>query len=72
MTAVQVDPSGNLWVTNNWKIIPIQNNPGGESIMIFIGIAAPIATLLIGPPRQPTREWPAARMPRMSRATPPG
>ncbi len=43
MTAGAVDPSGNLWVTNNWKIDadPFQN-PGGNAVVILIGAAAPI------------------------------
>ncbi len=42
MTAGAVDPSGNLWVTNNWKIDadPFQN-PGGNAVVILIGAAAP-------------------------------
>ena len=50
MAAVAVDPSGNLWATNNWKVVPPPNNPGGDSIMIFVGIAAPLRTPIIGPP----------------------
>ncbi len=55
VTAVQVDPSGNVWATNNWKFTgtPNRNNPGGEGVVVFIGLAAPIKTPLIGPPEQP-------------------
>ena len=51
MTAGAVDPSGNLWVTNNWKIDvdPFQN-PGGNAVVILIGAAAPLKTPVIGPP----------------------
>jgi hypothetical protein len=51
MTAGAVDPSGNLWLTNNWKIDadPFQN-PGGNAVVIAIGAAAPIKTPVIGPP----------------------
>lgn len=51
MTAGAVDPSGNLWVTNNWKIDvdPFQN-PGGNAVVILIGAAAPVKTPVIGPP----------------------
>jgi sugar lactone lactonase YvrE len=52
-TGVAVDPSGNVWLANNWKTGPIQTNPGGYQIVAFIGLAAPIETPLIGPPRQP-------------------
>lgn len=51
-TGVAVDPSGNVWLTNNWKTIPIQANPGGHQIVAFVGLAAPLKTPLIGPPRR--------------------
>ena len=42
------------WVTNNWKNQPNPlGNPGGYEIVAFIGLAPPIATPLIGPPRKP-------------------
>ena len=44
MTAVPVDMSGNLWATNNWKLVPPLNNPGGDSIVIFVGLAGPCVT----------------------------
>jgi hypothetical protein len=50
-TAVEIDPSGNVWATNNWKKVPIQTNPGGYQVVAFVGIAAPLRTPLIGPPR---------------------
>jgi hypothetical protein len=50
-TGVQIDPSGNVWVCNNWKTIPIQTNPGGYQVVAFVGLAHPIRTPLIGPPR---------------------
>ncbi|NLT06909.1 MAG: hypothetical protein GXY03_11455 [Solirubrobacterales bacterium] len=49
-TAVQIDPAGNVWATNNWKLVPIQANPGGYEIVAFVGAAAPLRTPLIGPP----------------------
>lgn len=51
ITAGQIDPSGNIWITNNWKIDanPFKN-PGGNAIVIAVGAAAPIRTPLIGPP----------------------
>lgn len=49
-TAVQIDPSGNVWATNNWKRIPVQTNPGGYEIVALVGAAAPLKTPLIGPP----------------------
>lgn len=41
-TGLVVDPSGNLWVANNWEEVPLQTNPGGHQIVAFIGIAAPV------------------------------
>jgi hypothetical protein len=52
-TGVAVDSSGNVWLTNNWKDIPIQTNPAGDGLVVFIGLAAPVLTPSIGPPRQP-------------------
>src|SRR5581483_1400579 len=48
ITAGQFDPSGNIWITGNWKIDADPNkNPGGNSVVIAIGAAAPIKTPLI-------------------------
>ncbi len=52
-TAVQVDGSGNVWLANNWKDLPIQTDPAGDGLVVFLGLAAPIHTPLIGTPRQP-------------------
>jgi sugar lactone lactonase YvrE len=41
-TGVVVDPSGNVWVTNNWEIVPVPSNPGGHQIVAFVGMAAPV------------------------------
>jgi hypothetical protein len=51
ITGGQVDPSGNLWLADNWKIDanPLRN-PGGNAVVIAIGAAAPIRTPIIGPP----------------------
>lgn len=51
-TGVQVDPSGNVWVANNWKTNPLpRRNPGGYQMVVFVGLAGPLRTPLIGPPR---------------------
>lgn len=55
ITGGGVDPSGNLWLMNNWKKTgpygPVYDtNPGGNSFVIVPGAAAPIKTPLIGPP----------------------
>jgi sugar lactone lactonase YvrE len=52
-TGVVIDPSGNVWLANNWLNVPVQTNPGGHEFVVFIGIAAPVKTPLIGPPRRP-------------------
>ena len=51
ITGGQIDPSGNIWLTNNWKLDanPIRN-PFGNAIVIAIGAAGPLKTPLIGPP----------------------
>jgi streptogramin lyase len=46
-TGIAVDPSGNVWVTNNWLEVPFQTNPGGHEIVAFVGMAAPV---LVDPP----------------------
>jgi hypothetical protein len=52
-TGVSIVPSGNVWLCNNWLIDPIQTNPGGDGLVVFIGLAAPVKTPLIGLPQQP-------------------
>lgn len=52
-TGVAVDPSGNVWLANNWKQVPFQTNPGGYQIVAFLGLAEPVATPVIGPPERP-------------------
>ena len=52
-TGVVIDPSGNVWVANNWEILPIQTNPGGHHLVVFVGLAAPVKTPMIGPPQRP-------------------
>jgi streptogramin lyase len=55
VTGVAIDPSGNVWLANNWVIDALENldNPGGHEVVVFIGLAAPVKTPLLGPPRQP-------------------
>ena len=48
---IAIDPSGNVWLANNWKPAPLLKNPGGNSIAVLIGVAAPLDTPLIGTPR---------------------
>jgi sugar lactone lactonase YvrE len=51
ITAGAVDPSGNIWITVNWKIdANPEKNPGGNAVVIAVGAAAPVKTPVIGPP----------------------
>jgi hypothetical protein len=43
-TASAIDRAGNLWTVNNWKPdldVDITVNPGGDGIVIFVGLAPP-------------------------------
>ncbi|WP_269542916.1 hypothetical protein [Cerasicoccus fimbriatus] len=45
-TSVQIDRAGNLWTFNNWKppfLNDVEVNPGGDGILIFVGLAPPPA-----------------------------
>jgi len=50
-TGVQVDPSGNVWLANNWIKVPVQTDPFGDGLVVFLGMAAPVKAPLIGTPR---------------------
>lgn len=52
-TAVEIDSSGNVWLTNNWKDVPIKPDPVGDAMVVYLGLAAPVKAPLIGPPEQP-------------------
>jgi sugar lactone lactonase YvrE len=44
MTNVVIDAAGNIWAINNWKPsfdISVVHNPGGDGIVIFVGLAKP-------------------------------
>ncbi|MCB1494823.1 MAG: hypothetical protein KDJ86_03475 [Bauldia sp.] len=60
ITDVAVDPAGNVWVANNWdmpaeagfKETPpeaISTRFGGDGAVVFLGLAKPVRTPLIGP-----------------------
>jgi len=64
LTDLAVDPAGNVWVANNWdmpqqvgfKEVPppaLSTRFGGNGTVVFFGLAKPVRTPLIGPPRQP-------------------
>jgi hypothetical protein len=62
-TDVAIDPAGNVWVANNWdrpdegfKRMPeptLSTRFGGNGTVVFFGLAKPVKTPLIGPPRAP-------------------
>jgi hypothetical protein len=54
VTGVQFDPSGNVWEMNNFLTngFTVQN-PGGRQVVVFLGLAGPVQTPLLGAPRQP-------------------
>lgn len=44
LTSTNIDGAGNLWCMNNWKpsaIVDVKDNPGGDGVVIFLGIAEP-------------------------------
>jgi hypothetical protein len=59
---VGVGPAGDIWVTNNWQYWPsafgkpdeaLSTLAAGQGVVVFYGMAKPVKTPLIGPPRQP-------------------
>ncbi|HWK88658.1 MAG TPA: hypothetical protein VNP72_01635 [Longimicrobium sp.] len=49
-TSCQIDQAGNVWVVNNWKprfrtdFPTYEGNPGGDGVVIFVGLARPPLT----------------------------
>jgi hypothetical protein len=61
-TDIAVDPAGDVWAMNNWQEIDSclgtpneahSTRCGGQGVTVFYGIAKPVRTPLIGPPRAP-------------------
>jgi hypothetical protein len=59
---VGVGPAGDVWVTNNWEDYraafgevaeALSTLAAGQGVVVFYGMAKPVKTPLIGPPRQP-------------------
>jgi hypothetical protein len=59
---VGIGPAGDIWVTNNWQdwkaAFPehpeaLSTLAAGQGVVVFYGMAKPVKTPLIGPPRQP-------------------
>jgi hypothetical protein len=65
MTQVKVDMAGNVWAMNNWKPSSYVDlvgdntpsdpygNPGGDGVVIFVGLGAPTKAPAIGPSQSP-------------------
>jgi DNA-binding beta-propeller fold protein YncE len=53
LTAVAIDQSGNVWVCDNWRRIPIRTNPGGDGMTEFVGLAGPVKSPARGPVQRP-------------------
>jgi streptogramin lyase len=55
---IEVDPAGNVWVTNNWQDIDscigtpaegLSTRCGGQGVVVFYGMAKPVRAPQIGP-----------------------
>ena len=59
LTSVNADMAGNIWAANNWKpsayadVNPTDANPGGDGMVIFVGVAAPTKAPSLGPAQSP-------------------
>lgn len=54
LTSVTPDMAGNLWAANNWKPDGLNDlllNPGGDGIVIFVGLATPTKAPFRGRPK---------------------
>jgi sugar lactone lactonase YvrE len=51
LTSVNTDMAGNVWAANNWKPSSLNDtaNPGGDGMVVFVGIAAPTRAPSNGP-----------------------
>lgn len=51
LTSVNTDMAGNIWATNNWKPSSLNDtvNPGGDGMVVFIGLATPTQAPSNGP-----------------------
>ncbi len=59
---VGIGPAGDVWATNNWQDYkaaldrvaePLSTLGAGQGVVVCYGMAKPVRTPLIGPPRQP-------------------
>ena len=58
---IDIDPAGNVWVTNNWQDIDscigtpseaLSTRCGGQGVVVFYGMAKPVRAPQIGPAQQ--------------------
>ena len=58
---IDIDPAGNVWVTNNWQDIDscigtpseaLSTRCGGQGVVVFYGLAKPVRAPQIGPAQQ--------------------
>jgi hypothetical protein len=52
-TGVSINPSGNVWLADNCLLDPVQTNPRGDGLVVFIGLTAAVKAPLMDLPRQP-------------------
>ena len=59
---IGIGPAGDVWATNNWKDHAacygkpnevVSTLCAGQGVVVFFGMAKPVRTPQIGPPRQP-------------------
>jgi len=59
---LDIDPAGNVWVSNNWEDInsaldqtaePLSTLGAGQGVVVFYGLAKPVRTPMIGPVQPP-------------------
>lgn len=56
ITSANMDMAGNVWAANNWKpegIADLLSNPGGDGMVIFVGLGAPTRAPTLGQPGSP-------------------
>lgn len=59
LTSVQIDQSGNVWLSNNWAKIA-KPPVGGDGVVELIGAAVPVCTPMVGLPAKPSTATPGS------------
>ena len=52
-TAAVADASGNVWCADNWMLQPQMSNPGGNGMVVYLGLAGPVKVPMLGPVQKP-------------------